>query len=338
MKLIEDPATAWAEEVIERSETAYFTHSSAFQAFCCRFLAKRAARSLGFQFDNGKRALLPLLQGSAMRGFFRTYESSYRGYGGLVADGALSLDERREAWDAALRWCLTSRFYRLTLNTSPLDAFGGDALPLEGLPRYVSARRENWHTSVVRLAAEHSEVAQRFRRDRRSDINWSRREGVQVEVARSESQFRSFSEIYQDRRVRWGTQAKTDYGMSFFQAARQVSQEDDRLKLWIASYQGKDHAGAIILYQGSTALYWMSASLDENRARPNSLLLATIIEDACRRGFKWFDMGRSGRPSLLSFKEGFGAEPVGYHSVTLVNHRAGKVLGLAGKVRQILHI
>jgi hypothetical protein len=337
MKTIESPTAAWREEVLARSPAAYYTHTPAYQSFCSQAMPVRKDCSLGFEFDNGTRGFIPIQQVRVMRGIFQSYESCFKGYGGLVADGPLDGGRAREALDAAVGWCLARRFYRLTLTTSPVDDSGEELLKLE-FPSQVTAHRESADTSVIRLLLSYDEIARGYRKDRKSDLKRARRAGVQVEVARAESQFQSFHEIYRDRVARWGNEAKTNYPPALFRAAYRVSQRDSRLKLWMASHEGKDYAGALILYQGATAFYWIGVSLEDDRHSPNTLMLATIIEDACQRGFKFFDMGHSGRPSLLGFKGSFGATPMTYQSLTLVKHRAERVLGLARKVRQALHI
>ena len=72
-------------------------------------------------------------------------------------------------------------------------------------------------------------------------------------------------------------------------------------------------AGSVVL-QGQNAYYFRGA-MDERMKefRPNDLLMARAIEDACRAGCRSYYMGDSGwSPSAGDFKERFGARPLRY--------------------------
>lgn len=79
---------------------------------------------------------------------------------------------------------------------------------------------------------------------------------------------------------------------------------------WIARHDGRPIAAAIMLTHGEHAVYFRGTSDREavTRTRANELLQTRMIEDACSRGCRWYDMGESsGVESLIHFKRRFGA-------------------------------
>ncbi len=86
-------------------------------------------------------------------------------------------------------------------------------------------------------------------------------------------------------------------------------------------YQGDTAvAGAVFLAWGSTVTYKYGASLEEAwHLRPNHLLFWTAIRQACERGYRAFDFGRTDvdNQGLRAFKSGWGAEetPLVYSSL-----------------------
>jgi len=86
---------------------------------------------------------------------------------------------------------------------------------------------------------------------------------------------------------------------------------EDHLTIWLAKDgDGNSAAAALCLYQGQHAFLWASA-LDKGFAklRPNDLLYAEMIRDACARGCRVFDFGSGeGLASVQAFKEQFGAK------------------------------
>jgi CelD/BcsL family acetyltransferase involved in cellulose biosynthesis len=76
-------------------------------------------------------------------------------------------------------------------------------------------------------------------------------------------------------------------------------------------------AGAVFLSWNGTTIYKFGASRPDALAhRPNHLIFATAIEEACARGDQRFDFGRTdlGNGGLRTFKSGWGAleRPLAY--------------------------
>jgi len=80
-------------------------------------------------------------------------------------------------------------------------------------------------------------------------------------------------------------------------------------------YQGKTIAAIFLRKFRDQMIYVLGASLLEYRyLYPNYILFWEILQDACKRGFKQFDFGRSLQDSgSYFFKIGWGATPKQFH-------------------------
>ena len=84
---------------------------------------------------------------------------------------------------------------------------------------------------------------------------------------------------------------------------------------WIARSKGQPVAAIIVLRSGAYAKYWRGA-MDSEGATPvraNEFLHRLAIEEACREGYRFYDMGPAPGSSLARFKEKLGAAPVLTH-------------------------
>jgi Acetyltransferase (GNAT) domain len=97
----------------------------------------------------------------------------------------------------------------------------------------------------------------------------------------------------------------------------------DTAELWLAHFDNRTIAGALLLRGSDDLLYWSGAmNRDFQRVAPSNAVLRAVIESACRRGIEVLDFGASrGLPGVEKFKLSFGAQARSYRSVAL-NSRA----------------
>ncbi|WP_455274086.1 GNAT family N-acetyltransferase [Rhizobium herbae] len=159
--------------------------------------------------------------------------------------------------------------------------------------------------------------ADRLTRPKKGKIRKAIREGVLVEHGNSEEFVRRYYDLYmrwtENRAVKrrlpamllkW-LAARREPLWKFRETAQKLGND---LRIYIASYQGQDAAGAVFLGAGRGAVYWRSAS-DTRITQPcNDLLQNEMIKYACMLGCTHYHMGESGGvASLEEFKESFGA-------------------------------
>jgi len=93
----------------------------------------------------------------------------------------------------------------------------------------------------------------------------------------------------------------------------------DDAQLWFAYANGRPVAGGVVLF-GSDELFFWSAAMDRAAAtlRPSNALNLTLLQAACKRGLRWYNLGASeGLGGVARFKHDLGARPVTYAEVRL---------------------
>jgi hypothetical protein len=84
------------------------------------------------------------------------------------------------------------------------------------------------------------------------------------------------------------------------------------LRVWVASEAGRPVAAIVVVSHGPTAAYWGGAT-DKGAAGnrgAGQLLHACALKAAQAEGRLYYDMGSSGTPDQVTFKESMGGRPV----------------------------
>jgi hypothetical protein len=246
-------------------------------------------------FSDGTRAVLPLTRQRLARGVSYVDLSSPAGtYGGwLSADrlgaGHAELLVRHLLQKRRAVWWRVNPFDPLAASVAglPLQADWTQALPLSSDTEGVCARAHHGPRSAARKAV---------------------REGVSVRLAQSDSDWHGYYRIYLQLLEHWGGRASSRYDWSLFDALGRL--EGDQVRLWLADYGDRLIGGGICLYSHTHVSYWHAATLPKFRhLRPSDLLAFTMIEDACERGYGWFDFNPSGgHEGVVTFKKRFGCD------------------------------
>jgi FemAB-related protein (PEP-CTERM system-associated) len=146
----------------------------------------------------------------------------------------------------------------------------------------------------------------RFPAKLRSQVRRAQQEAMVVKVGRAE-QLDAFYEVFAVNMRDLGTPV---YGKSFF--ANVLRELPD--STWIcAVYLGDQPvaAGFLMGFRDMLEIPWASSLRRYNRLGPNMLLYWSVLEFACRQGFRVFDFGRSSPDSgPFRFKAQWGATPV----------------------------
>lgn len=294
MRRLDDPQARVWQAVVDAAPGATFFHSPAWASLiAAAFPGYRTATQV-FELADGARAVVPLVARAERNGYFRWCESMFPGgYGGALAERPLTPAE-----GAAL--------YRRLL--SPATAYLhilGNPYANTAVPAGFTATEQHTHCLDLRPGFEALEAG--FADEKRRGCRKAGRLGVRLSVAGSPDEFRAYAAVYADTLQRWGGRALFRYPAALFDHLHGLGPH--QLRLWLARVDGRVVSGAIVLYQNTTAIYWHGATLQGFlRHHPATLVLAGAVQDACARGFRYFDFGASGGlPGVEAFKEGFGA-------------------------------
>jgi Acetyltransferase (GNAT) domain len=158
-----------------------------------------------------------------------------------------------------------------------------------------------------------------FRGTARTAVRKAERSGLDVEVDRSARLLPVFWDLYEKSIERWSAKQHEPLRLTRWRTVRSTPprmlaavarQFGEDCGIWVARSGGAPVAAIIVLRSGAYAKYWRGA-MDRDLATPvraNEYLHRLAIEEACRDGYRFYDMGRS-RPEspLAGFKEKFGA-------------------------------
>jgi len=304
------PRAVW-ESLLRADEGAVVTQSLAWRDAV--FASGRYHDvSLLYEFPSGRQVVLPMArrrgqphQVAMMASWPRAWGVGgplTTGGGITAAEAAAVLDdvagrasrvELRLRHDADEAWVKEARRYRI-----------------ERIGRY-----------VLDLAGGFDEVwKHRFRGTARTAVRKAERSGLEVEVDRSGQLLGVFYDLYEKSMPRWGagheplwlTRRRVNWvnPTSPSHLALIAGHFGEGCATWVASAKGEPVAAIIVLSTGAQVQYRWGAMDKEgaNPVRANELLHRLAIEEACREGYRCYDMGGA-HPgsSLAGFKEKLGA-------------------------------
>jgi CelD/BcsL family acetyltransferase involved in cellulose biosynthesis len=164
-------------------------------------------------------------------------------------------------------------------------------------------------THELDLDPDLEQVRSRFSRSQViRNISRAEREGVVVRRASSTRDLDAFYALHTRTRRRQGVPVQP---RRFFDLLWNDLACSGLAFILLADAGGREAiAGALFLASGASTIYKFGASdPDARRLRPNHLIFWTAIREACARGDRRFDFGRTdvGNAGLRAFKTGWGA-------------------------------
>ncbi len=243
-------------------------------------------------FENGKSVLLPLAHLNLLKGLIKVSFLAPKGMGGFVTNDALDADEKRELF------MLLKKYKMLYCAVNPYDELtnGFDEFNQEDFTQVLDLR-EGFESIFKKWARGHSRAVKK-----------GICEGVTVELASTENDWKFFFEIYQAFLVRQDKNATNNYEWQLFEIM--FKKKSPHIKLWLAKYRGQVISGALIFYHNNHVAGWHGATLREFYwLNPFHVLQYYIIQEACEKGFQFYDFMPSNRhEGVIHFKSGFSTQ------------------------------
>lgn len=288
--------------VVKQCEYATFFHTPLWHQLAAQTFPGYEDVTVGTQLENGTSVVLPLLKvGRGVKGLFRNCESTFTGcYGGLIADGPLSLSHRQEIYKTV---CSHYRLGELCITDNPLL---GES---EGVGDLAVTRQDFTH--LLRLGPGYETIESNFAKSNRKAVNRGHRNGIVTRVAATLREYQVWYDAYQDCLTRWGETATNRYPWALFENVYHLAQaHPEYIKLWVAELEAQVIGAVLVFYCNQHVVIWHSSSYEKYFPLGlNNVVRADIIKDACERGYAYFDFNPSGKhESVAQFKDTFGAE------------------------------
>jgi hypothetical protein len=177
---------------------------------------------------------------------------------------------------------------------------------------------------VLDLAGGFERVwAQRFSPSARSAVRKAEGSGIEVEVGKADEILAVFDALVESSVARWAHQQHEPASLTRWRLRRDAARAPmallarrfgEHCQTWVARHRGMPVAAVVVLYAGGYAKAW-KAAMDKELAGPVrviDLLHRLIVEDACDKGLRAYDLGESRPGSALErFKRKLGATTYG---------------------------
>ena len=279
--------------------------------------------SLLYEFGSGRQVVLPLARrrGQPPQAAVASWPQEWSVGGPICSDGRVSLAEA-----AAV---LTDVARRGTLEARVALRYNADRAWLEAAGRFEVSR---YGCYVLDLDRGFEHVWQhKFRGTARTAVRKAEQSGLDVEVDRSGRLIEVVHELYEKWiRARAARQDQPVW-LTRMRMSRIAPTSLPQMKLvaehfgkdcatWVARWKGEPVAASIVLRFGMFMHFWRVAEDGElaHPVRATELLHRLIIEEACRDGYRFYNMG--GAPegsSLARYKEKLGASMYFTHELSL---------------------
>lgn len=258
--------------------------------------------ALRLQVD-GQTVIIPTVQSRRMRLRLREHLAFPKGGYSCVLDarGGLAEDELT----ASALCQVARRIDHLQFIPWPLG-------PAPQLPRASTVVHE---TAVIDCRDGFDAVLANIRGVTRRMAGQAERRGVVCERAPI-GELQQYFEILKEASVGWGL-PQPPVSFELLHAVLERGQDD--AQLWFANLDGEPIGGGVVLF-GSEELFFWSAAMrrDFGRYRPSNALNLALIQAACARGVRWYNLGASeGLEGVARFKHDLGATAIPYGEITL---------------------
>jgi hypothetical protein len=312
------PRDAW-RKALAADRNALLSHTPEWLDTICAVGGFTDASRL-YVWPSGRQLVLPMV-GKRVGGFTVAEDSlpDGWGFGGLVgadvgaaeaADVMADLRARKILRQHICPSCLQGDAWRAAV---PADAAG------------VTTR--NAH--AIDLDGGLDAVWKRFSDNARRGIRKAEKQGLEVECDTTGRLLGELDTLWQMSVRRWATQRHEPVWLGWLRGRRlnpesrwkQMAQRmPGGVAIWVARHQGEPVAATAIL-RGPNDHYTRGAMHKDlaGPTRANFLLHWLAIQDACKRGAGWYQMGQSGPPGdpVARFKENFGARAYTFPEVQL---------------------
>lgn len=244
--------------------------------------------------ESGKvQGVLPLMMMSSLLFGRLAVSMPYLNHGGICAD---SVQARDALFEKAVEMVREFKARWMELRHEPsLD------WPLAVRRHKVSMR--------LTLPRDPEDLFRSFPAKLRSQVRRAEKEGMAVQYGGAD-EVSAFYHVFSRNMRDLGTPT---YPVRFFEKVMAVFSETTRI-ITVCEHSRPVASALVIGFKDRLEIPWASSIREYNRFGANMLLYWSVLEYACKSGYRIFDFGRSTPGSgTYKFKEQWGAQPVSLH-------------------------
>jgi CelD/BcsL family acetyltransferase involved in cellulose biosynthesis len=190
--------------------------------------------------------------------------------------------------------------------------------------------RETCRTHLIDLGRGFETIWKEcFDKAKRRQVRKAARENLQVREATGREDLDRYYAIYELRMGEWKGSFK--YPREFFEEL--LERGRGMVKLHVVTRDDKVLGGHVNFYYRDTVTAWNGVTLiGEHQA--STLLYSRLIEDAQKKGYRWYNLGSSlGKRPLEEYKEALGGEAYGYATFRMRSRLGGLLAFVKRRLR-----
>jgi Acetyltransferase (GNAT) domain len=246
-------------------------------------------------FSDGKQTIFPMSKYPISKGLQEQYISAVGWMcGGWFSKAKLTPDHHKAVWDYCGK-------INLIIRQNPFD-------------EEVKASNLNWAcnevTQAVDLRDGFDTVYAKWEHGKAAvlrNLKIAKKAEIVVEPAQTLAEWREYFEVYQNTMTQWKEVKGLVFKWEIFE--KMYSLQSPNIILWVAKQNGKILSGTVCLYHNKIVAGWHGSTLREySKSMPGYAVDCHIIEDSCKKGLSWYDLGTSVElPGLAQYKHRLGA-------------------------------
>jgi hypothetical protein len=243
--------------------------------------------------------VIPAIRSTTRLGFRHAIALPLGGYSCVLDDRGKPVDAERctEVLNAAAR---------------EFDQLSFVAWPLAQQPTLARAVRRTYRAAVIDCSEGFQRVLGGMRGVTRRMAGQAERRGVRCVLGeRSLDSVLRYYALLQEASVGWGLSRPT-IAQRLLESV--VRRGGENVELWFAEAEGETIGGGMVLFGRDELFFWSAAMRrDYARYRPSNALNVHLLQRACERGVRWYNLGASeGMQGVERFKHDLGADDVEY--------------------------
>jgi hypothetical protein len=302
MRVIEKVERNFWNELVENCSYATFFHTPYWSDLMAKTFSYMDITK-GFVFDDGSRAVLPLMRrkGQFFKNFLYEYVSGppYT-YGGPIADREL----RQDRYDEIIEYINTvfKRYYRVLIRGNPYN----NNFETKGY----KAVRDLSHVLKLNKCKSEDDLFKSYGKRYRSYIRKALKSGeLQLKNAQTLDEYERLYDIYQKSKKYWDKDL-TQYPLLLFRNL--YNMKSRYINLWTVYYNGLMIGGDVTLYWNNKCYMWLSYhDREHSKLHARRYMLHKVFLECIERGIKYYDFLQSaGIKSQENFKISMGG--IGY--------------------------
>lgn len=315
------------QEIADRCGYATFFHTPIWSKVFAETYPHMSIVTKKFIFDDGTRAILPLIRTKSMKGLLSSYISNAAGvYGGWISDNRLSAEQINKI----LIW-VNKHLKNITWRLNPFDS---NISKYDLVAHYKELKIDATYVLHLKHFNNETELKSNYEHAVRRRINQAIKKGLFIKKAEIWKEWEHYYSIYEEALRKWADRGTSYYPIELFRNF--FNKKDPKVSLWLAKYDDTIIGGNLNFYHNNHCVQWHGVCREAFfKFGVTPFLIHNIITKVLVNGYSYYDFNTSGvHEGVAKFKKSFGTQVLQCPVVnveTRVAHFVKRIRGIIPK-------